>query len=154
MINGITLFCDDVRDETAGTVTLVGIAPDNINVPKMPASLAKLAIYTRIAVPSDLDPVALQMVFRSPEGDETELGAFSAEFVEATCEQAREAGNPIAGFVTTGVAAPFTVRAPGRWLGILRAGSTEIITGGVNFDLQPEASASSARHPSATAGSS
>jgi hypothetical protein len=139
VITAITLFCDDAREEASGAMTLVGIAPDNINVPQLPGALAKLAIYTRIAVPTHMEPVALEVFLRSPQGDEVPMGSFAANFVESTCAEARAAGNPVAGFVTTATAIPFAIPAPGRWTAFLRAAEVEIITGTVNFGVQPDA---------------
>ena len=30
MLSGITIFCEDIREETRGTATIVGALPDNI----------------------------------------------------------------------------------------------------------------------------
>jgi len=48
--SAIAIFCDDIRAEKAGTDTIVGVLPDNINVPDMPGIFPRLAVYIRLHI--------------------------------------------------------------------------------------------------------
>lgn len=147
MISALTLFCDDIREETGGSVTIVGVAPDNIGVPGVPGMVPKFGIYTRISIPSDQKPPkAMQVLLRDPDGEDMILGVFTSDFLKKTCEEARERGNPIAGFISNAMASPFPVKTAGRFVAIVRVDKEELVSGTVNFEIS-EQPAESRSHP-------
>lgn len=46
-----TLFCDDIRHETSGKLTLVGVYSDALIVPELPATLPRLCLVARLIAP-------------------------------------------------------------------------------------------------------
>lgn len=135
MTLAITVFCEDIRQESGGSATLIGIMPDNIGVSDFPSVVPKLGIYTRIVIPSDAEPQEMKIILRKPDGGEDVLGEFTREFVQAGCEQARQRGNPTAGFVGIAIASPFGLPEAGRYLAIVHAGAQELTTGTANFEI-------------------
>ena len=50
------MYCDDIRQETNGKISLMGIYGDNLVLANFPAKLAKLCLVVRILTPKD-DPI-------------------------------------------------------------------------------------------------
>jgi hypothetical protein len=44
-VRAMGVFCDDIREEVQGMHSLVGIYPDNVNVPVVPRMMPKLGLY-------------------------------------------------------------------------------------------------------------
>lgn len=47
--SAMALFAEDARDEVAGTISLIGVMPDNILIESFPAMLPRLQVYIRVA---------------------------------------------------------------------------------------------------------
>lgn len=46
-----TLFCDDIREEVSGKMTLVGVYGPNLLVQSFPAKIPKLCLHMRLVLP-------------------------------------------------------------------------------------------------------
>lgn len=110
---GVTLFCDDIREEHSGINTLVGIYPDNVVVEAIPFAFSKLALYTRLTVPGDfeVEPINVSLFVG---GEERPLASITAELVEKAIQDAKRDGAQIGGMISRAVYAPFPVLVPTR----------------------------------------
>ncbi len=135
----IALFCDDIREEKSGAVTLVGVMGDNVSVPPAPEEkmgligvVPKLCVYVRIAfdVNAELGPIKQKIIL--PDGSEFDGGGID----EATVEQARgtrEKGNPMAGLVSRFSMGGFPVHQLGRMTVEIEVGEQKFVAGFLNF---------------------
>lgn len=132
----LTLFAEDAREELRGQTSLIGILPDNLTVPQVPGALAKLAIYTRIHIPIDVEPEPISVFLRfpdQPEQSEQLLGEFGAEMIRQTREEAMSSMSSYYGLVSQATASPFPVVQAGRILIAVRSGTAEQISGYLRF---------------------
>jgi hypothetical protein len=142
IVSAIAFFCDDVRAEAMGTSTLVGIYPDNFEVPHFPGGLPRLTIYVRINIDPTVEyaPMSLRLV--NTDSKEIDLGGIDADLVARTSTDARAAGAPITGIISRALAMPFAVPNPGHVKVILKVGQEEILCGALNFRLKASPSVS------------
>jgi hypothetical protein len=111
----ISLFCEDIREEKAGTVTIIGIYTDNITVTVAPFNFAKLAVYTRISFPVTAAlPKAIALRLIATDGKEVALASFDQGLIAKAQKESLEKGAANAGLIGSAVLVPFTVRQPGR----------------------------------------
>jgi hypothetical protein len=144
--NIVGLFCEDVREEKTGH-TVIGIFPDNVNVPALPGALPKLGVYVRC----HLDPRAkiknLSAKLRLADGEEIQLASFDEATIKKTQAEAREKGTPIAGFIMIAVAMMVKVKEAGLMLAIVNVGGTEVLAASLNLQVEPAIVAASASPP-------
>lgn len=63
-----TIFCDDIRHETSGKLTLVGVYSDSLVVSTLPATLPRLCLVARLLSPMNEAPSAVKLrIFRGEE---------------------------------------------------------------------------------------
>jgi len=134
----ISVFCEDIREEKKGTDTLVGIYPDNVNVPKIPCAFPRLALYTRVHLNPSYNPGEMSLFLRMPDGYEAKLTTFPKELVEKATADANTASGPIAGLVSRAVAGSLRVQQAGRIVAILRSATDEYIIGSLNVQQTPK----------------
>lgn len=128
----VSLFCQDFREEVAGTATLIGIYPDNIEMGEGGTALAKLVVYTRINLAVDEPQSDIAVSLRAPNGSDEVVNAVPFARVEAAIEKARLDGNNMAGIVARIEGSPF-VASPGRYLVVVRYDGQEYVTGTIRF---------------------
>src|ERR1700710_2233278 len=108
-ISAMAIFCEDIREEVGGSVTLVGVLPDNINVGKFSPTevpvahsvnrmLSKLCIYARLHFDPDMD-VGDPKLRLTGLGEPIELGTAGEDVINKTRSDAKEKGNIHAGVV-------------------------------------------------------
>jgi hypothetical protein len=73
-ISGFALFCEDIRDETRGTETLVGVLAGGLLLSEMPFKFHKLGIYVRLQFARDWSHGPIQCVLLLPGGESIEIG--------------------------------------------------------------------------------
>jgi len=113
-MNAIGFFCEDIREERSGQLTLIGLLPDNINVPPPPPDLLernpnarpiipRIALYLRIHIGLNekVQPLKLKLVFA--DDSEVDLGDIGGDVIADAQRQAAEKNLPIAGIVTHAV---------------------------------------------------
>lgn len=136
-LNAVTMFCDDAREEASNTETLVGVLPDNINVPRLPFVFPKLAVYTRIVVPIDFEakPIVIKLSFGETEINKTEI---PYEVVREALKKSTEAGSPIAGFISRAISNLFQIEGEGRLLVHVQADDLQFVSGTLNIRQMPQ----------------
>lgn len=102
ILRAVALFCDDIRHESAGTQSLVGIFPDNLAISELPGALPRLSIYFRYECDTDNPPKSLRIEVIAPWA---EAPIFSNEIPSATIEQgisdSRRDKLPLTGFIAS-----------------------------------------------------
>ena len=140
----VSLFCDDIRQEKRDTDIIVGVYPDNVNVPKPPFAFPKLAIYTRIHFDPATEPT-VSIMLRDEEGWEQLLSDVSPEIVKKARDEANAKSAPLAGLISRAVFAGFKLQKLGRIRVVVRIDGQEYIGGALNAQLaESEASPSTA----------
>jgi hypothetical protein len=136
--NVVGLFCEDVREEKTGH-TVIGVFPDNMEVPHLPGALPKLGLYVRCHVDpmADVGEVSLKLKF--PDGNEVPLTKFDEATVKKTQADTRAKGTPLCGLVLIAVAAMVQLGGPGRLLAIVTIAGEEVLAATINFELAPTA---------------
>jgi hypothetical protein len=132
--NIVGVFCEDIREEKTGH-TIIGIFPDNLEVPQMPGALPKLGIYVRCHLDpaADVGEVSLKMKF--PDGQEVPLAKFDEAAVKKTQADTRAKGTPLCGLVLIAVAGMVQLREPGRILAIVTIRDEEVLAAAIHFQL-------------------
>jgi hypothetical protein len=146
--NVVGIFCEDVREEKTGH-TIIGIFPDNVEVPHMPGAIPKLGIYVRCHI----DPIAetgeISLKLKFPNGEESALLAkFDEATVKKTQADTRARGTPLCGLVLIAVLGMVQLREPGRILAIVTISGEEVLAGSLNFGLDPNPPATASPPPS------
>jgi hypothetical protein len=137
-ITTIALFCDDIRQESAGTTTLVGVYPDSLSLPKMPGVLAKLSVYCRIHVRADYKPGRIVTRLLMPGSDDDVPSSPADEkIVNGALDKARAESKPYAGLITTFAIVGLRLREPGRMRVIVTEGEREYTAAILDLKLVP-----------------
>jgi hypothetical protein len=131
--SAVGLFCEDVRDEAHSRHTLLGVLPDNMDVPKFPGTLNKLGVYVRVHIDATADVGPLEVRIKVFDNDEQVLGGFDAESIKKQQEIARGNQTPTAGFIISAVAGRIPIARPGRINLIAQVGEESIVCGSLRL---------------------
>lgn len=96
-IVAFSVFCEDVRHETNGLRTLVGVLGDSVAVPQLPGAFPKLAVFSRVSMPIARDVEEVTQSFVDPQGDEIGRYAVEPQLLEQSRQEAYANGNPVYG---------------------------------------------------------
>jgi hypothetical protein len=117
----VGLFCEDIREEKSDQLTLVGILPDNVDIPPPPTGAArgmipKLCLYVRIYLDleDELKEIKVRLAFPGSSAEEIDVGSISEQLIRTSKEQAVANGLPIAGVVHRVVLQQFTFPTAGK----------------------------------------
>ena len=139
------IFCEDIRFETAGTQTLVGLMPDNAAFPTLPAMFPKLAVYIRASIdPEDTENGPIEIVWEIPGQGEKHITTFTSELIAQAKDEAKNLGAPIAGVLSRLVTTTFVVAKPGRILVRAKWSNNDRIIGNLNVQAKAENEVSTA----------
>lgn len=131
-ISVMALFCEDIREEKDGIVSLMGILPDNLSLSPLPTGtitpgdatarfLGKLCIYTRINFDPTYELPEAELRLVLPNQEVIPLGKIETATINQAKSEATTKGIPLAGVISRAVMAGF--RAP---IGVVRL---EVIVG-------------------------
>lgn len=138
MLSGITIFCEDIREETRGTATIVGVLPDNIYLTAIPSVLPKLALFLRINFPVDgASPTEITVRLKQFDREEEDFTIIRSDLIKSTKRDAAASGASIAGLVTKAIMGSYPIERPGRITVRIRNAETDFICGTLNFQLSP-----------------
>jgi hypothetical protein len=137
-ISVVGLFCEDIREEKTGADTIIGVLPDNLNVPKLPAFLPKLCLYVRIHVNSSFDPGPISVHLAMPDGSVIAKIDLEPELVRTTLKTSQTAKAPIAGFISKFILSPFQIVAPGRIQAVANVDGGSYVCGALYVNEQPQ----------------
>ena len=115
--------------------TLVGVLPDNVNVPSLPFSFPRIAIYTRLSLDLKDSPGDIPITISSPgKGDES-VGVVSKDRIAEAQAAAKKSGSPIVGINLKIVASPFPVEKEGQISIVITIEGQKYIGGVLNIKL-------------------
>jgi hypothetical protein len=130
----VGFFCEDVREEKSGQLTLVGVLPDTINIPRPPpdlpdmmrARMPKLGLYVRVHMSLDYGGRSMKTKLKFPDGGETPIGVVDEAIIAKAKDDAVAQGLPIAGVIQHAVLQGFAIpNPPGLVTAILEVDGTE-----------------------------
>ena len=141
--SAIALFCDDIREEKSGQVTLVGVMSDNIQVHSPPEPVAtegknfvrvipRLGIFIRISfdVRAEVSPVIISVTM--PDGEEVHRAEIEEHVIDGA-RATREKGNPIAGLVQRLQVGGLPIKKLGRMTVTVTVRDQTYLAGFLNF---------------------
>jgi len=134
-ISIVALFCEDIREEKAGTETIVGVFPDNLRLPRVPGVFPKMCVYVRTHIRAEFDAGPFFIRIIMPGGKELSRSEARTEMVNEVREKARSKGAPYAGFISKFVVAPLEVTEAGRIQAVVTIGGQEYVVGGLNLEV-------------------
>lgn len=155
------LFCEDIREERDGIVSLVGIFPDNVDNIEVTGGdhgsvklerdmkmLSKLCMYVRVNFDPDYDLPEPKMRLIQPNGEHVDLGIIEMPIVSKARTDAKAKGNILAGVVARISIGGF--RAPKSGLLQLQVilGDEAHLAGALNFRFKASKSSSEPPQPS------
>lgn len=123
----LAFFCEDIREELQGTHSLVGLLPDNIEVPGFPSGISNLALYLRVNFsPTDQEPDSVDVFMdRGTEGRLLMSSLDPALFKKAR-QEALEKESPLAGVISKIRFGPLEFGEPGRITIVVKTSDEEI----------------------------
>lgn len=147
-ISIIGLFCEDIREEKAGTDSLMGILPDNLNVPG-PGMIPKLALYTRFHIDPAIDPGTIAIRIDHPNGDRMMLTTLDPALIKKARDDAMAGGFPIAGLISRSGFGNFPLQAEGVIKAVAIVSGQEIVCANLKVKFVRPASGPSVSAPPA-----
>jgi hypothetical protein len=137
MACAISLFCQDIREEKAGTVSIVGIFPDNISVAQVPFTFPKIAIYGRLSfLVTDEPPKEISLRLAQADNTEIPLSVFDAEIIQRARAESQAKGGAKAGLIATAILVSFPVKQAGRINVMVKIDGEESICGTLNVQVE------------------
>lgn len=134
-VTASALFCEDIREELSGALTLVGVFPDNLALPSTPIMMAKFAVFVRLALNVQDAPEARNLIVKlqDPSGNAVIAHEITADVVKQTIVDATAQGSRIATFFTRLTSAPFPVPEFGRFEAVVESGENTFLAGAIRF---------------------
>ncbi len=128
--SGLALFCESAREEVEGTISLIGIIPDNVNVPAFPGTFARLVVYVRLNFSVDYKLSApVSVTIEAPHGDTISQSMVPADLFSRARDEAIDRGSPIIGIILTFRMDNVPIRSPGLLIARATFGDESIICG-------------------------
>jgi len=126
-------FCEDIRQEKQQIVSLIGVLPENVNVPKIPGALPKLGLYVRANIDLDLRPdvTDLTLNLRFPNKSEHLLNTLKKEWILSEMDKVQSGGTYV-GIVISAVAMNFNIPEEGLIQIVARFAGKEYVCGQMN----------------------
>jgi hypothetical protein len=136
-ISAIALFCEDIREEKAGTQTIIGITPDNLEIPASAGVLPRFSFFIRLNFDPDEKLSAGKIRITFPNGQVDEPITIEEEVFEKARKEAKEQGSPIAGIFSRVVAQNLPISL-GRMLVEMVFPDRKLLLGTTNFILSQQ----------------
>lgn len=134
----VAMFAEDIREEVQGTMSLIGIFPDNINYDKPEGQgqhpqLPKLVVYVRTII-SHSEPITdgLEIQFRSPSGLTLASNPVPAEFILEKQKETEANGSPQTTLISQIRMNPFPLIEDGRFEIMTICGTESTLAGFIN----------------------
>lgn len=145
----VGFFCEDIREEKNGQLTIVGTLPDNVQVPPPPSSqeprdgrqfaaiMPKLGIYIRVRVPLDIPPIPMKVSLSLPNGSSIVLGNVDSEIISKSKREAQEKGLSFGGLIFHAVMQGFQFGSAGLVSAVVEWGDNREICAQLNLIMPP-----------------
>jgi hypothetical protein len=133
--SALSVFAEDIREEVAGTQTIVGVMPDNMAVPSFPGLFPKIAVYTRISFDPGFPPKNLSIACTLNDTLELAADTFATEMIEGSVRATRAKDGPIATLVSKILIGGITISGPSRIRVVVSNASGDVLAGSLNIEL-------------------
>lgn len=140
----VALFCEDIREETKGTFSLIGILPDNLKVPGFPGGFKSLALYIRISFPPTENPGPIRLDMVDVDNNNIVLTVLENALIDRAIREAIDVGSPLAGLISKVEFGTWPITKPGRVLIRVHHETRTEVCGVMNFMLSDDAAKASA----------
>lgn len=155
-MNCFGLFCEDIREETSGSHTIIGVMPDNINLQgqeglKLPDGdsgkllFPKMGFYVRVNLDANAPaPKQIAAAVSFPGHGIMPLGMLGTEAIEKAFADSHSNKTPFVGVIFKAVVAPLTITESGIATLSVNVDGQEQMCGTLNVRIidQPAATAS------------
>lgn len=142
-----SIFCEHIRQEAQGTLSLIGVMPDNININPaigqapptegQAALVPSLCIYTRIRMPLDREPRgSLSVQFSAPSGEVIFEEAVEKNFIDLSIIEAQGQGNEYVLIIQQASIANFPILQFGRYVVSVNYAGERYFSGALRISLQ------------------
>jgi hypothetical protein len=145
--HAVGVFCDDIRPENEGRMSVMGIMPDNADVPGFPYMILRLGAYVRVHVLPTSNINQIEVLIRFPTGQQQTLGTFDAVQISKSKADAKESGASWCGFITAAVAGNVTIPESGILRLVAKVGEEEAICGSLNLRQSATPSSTASGQP-------
>lgn len=140
MIHGVTLFCEDVREERFPLMSIIGVMSDNLGIAEYPAVIPRIAFYTKALYSKDFSPkkpirVMIHIPGAPAEFREQVLGEIPLDVIES----GKESHTGLCGIQSYAAAVNFLVPEPGEMSVYLEVDGDKVVTGILNISPPFEA---------------
>lgn len=140
----VAIFCEDIREELAGTHSVVGVMPDNINLAvahptegSVPVLFPKMGIYLRVNLdPSRKPRSPVSARVEIPGADDVLLGEINSDLIEKAYADGKSSHSPVVGLIFKSVLSPVQFREPGSMVVYAKIDGKEIACGALNILIQ------------------
>lgn len=134
-IAAITIFCEDIREEKAGTDTVIGIFTDNIEVPQVGGIFPKICAYTRINVDHASNLGDLRLKIFGIDGSQILDAQMDPALIDKARSDSLTDGNPITSLVFKTVMSNVAVFQAGRISAVVTSALGDIQSGSLNIKV-------------------
>ena len=131
-VSVIGIFCEDIRDEKSGQVTVIGMMPDNLGVSRFPCIIPKIGVLVRIHLDINFEPIPITCSIFFPDGAEMTSAIIDKNSISKYTSDAKAVGAPFVGLIMRLVISPLKINEPGRILAIVKMDEEELTCGALN----------------------
>ncbi len=136
-ISAVALFCSDVRQEKGGTETIVGVFPDNVNLPMIPCAFSQMYVYVRILILPSYRPASIVTRIVLPDGSEMDRSEMDLVTVETNREKVIASDASYIGLIVKFAVIPMQITQEGRLQVIVSVDGQDHIAGMLNCRAVP-----------------
>ena len=131
----LSLFCEDIRQELAGTETLVGVMSDQINIIGKPALIAKIGIYTKIYFPFDDVPESITIDVYGVDGNIIISNNCDKNVLAESINSAKSANSDRVGMKVLFVIGGIQISNSGEMKVVIRINNVHLVSGSLVINL-------------------
>jgi hypothetical protein len=136
----VALFCEDVRPELSGQHTLIGILPDNLEVPSVPGLMPKLGVYVRAVIEANHVPKQTAVRLTNTDGSSIPVAQWNPTIIQQGVNEASSRGLPVYGLISTAIVGPFRVPQAGLIQVTVDIDGTQYVAGVLSVMISASAS--------------
>ena len=114
----VGVFCEDIREEKGGLVSLIGIYPDNLTIDNFipnQTALNRLMLYIRVHLDSKKQPKNVALKIIHPDKAILDVGPADPAIIDVGYEATKRIDAPFTSIILRLSLAPLTIRSLG-WL--------------------------------------
>jgi Family of unknown function (DUF6941) len=134
----VGVFCEDVRMESNGQITVIGILPDTIAVRGIPGKFARLGVFIRSHFEMGFELEELKFEIVDTDGEIAHTIDVESETIMTGYSQAKSGNHPVIGFNSVHLATPLQIKQPGQLQLVAMVNGERQICGALNVRLEKQ----------------